>query len=197
MSGFDTKGESDFFGSFEDSKGNQGVAGGDGFDATAFQSAAWGEIGETGANDEEKDLESHPTPSQDSDDADLNNGEQKGDALDLQRKASRRKGGSGVRSRASRAVEAGVEAMKISDTDNTAVDAEKKERRSRTQRSGEEDKDSRQRKRSTSRSKRKGRGQRDSRPEKVEEAVAEPGAVSKMGATFRNAFNRKQAPPDP
>lgn len=194
MLAFDTKGESEFFGSFDGSKGSQGGAGGDGFDASALQSAAWGENGEIGPNDEEKDLESHPTASNDTDDAEPNNTATKKDAVE--RKGSRRKGGGGVRSRTSRPVEAGVEAMKITDADNAELDAEKKERRSRTLRS-EDEKDSRQRRRSSSRSKRKSRGQRELKTEKVEEGSAEPVAVSKMGTSFRNPFNRKQPPSDP
>jgi hypothetical protein len=210
--GFDTKGDSEFFGSFEDSKENPADGGGDGFDASAFQATAWADgNGEEGASSLEKDFESNPTSSHDTDDADPNSSMRKKDVQDPQRKTSRRKagvsssagGGSSRPRTTSRTVEAGMEAMRVSDGENTTPDGENKERRSRTQKSED---DSRQRKRSTSRSKRKHRGQRDGRPEVAEEIVAVESdttdaerkvGVAKMAAGIRSAFIRKQAPSDP
>eukprot|EP00529_Nitzschia_sp_RCC80_P016675 CAMPEP_0113451902 /NCGR_PEP_ID=MMETSP0014_2-20120614/6573_1 /TAXON_ID=2857 /ORGANISM="Nitzschia sp." /LENGTH=676 /DNA_ID=CAMNT_0000343263 /DNA_START=516 /DNA_END=2546 /DNA_ORIENTATION=- /assembly_acc=CAM_ASM_000159 len=193
IQGFDSKGEG-FFSAFDNTKGEQPSAGGDGFDATAFDASAWGPE----STDQGKDSNSKPsTDAQETEQVD--NGETtKNDVPDAQRKDSRRRREStGRRSRVNRgSVEGAVEAMNINDTENGAGEGERRERRSRAPKSEEE---RRQRARSSSRSKRKAR-QRDSRTEKPEEGASSSngGDVEKKpprkGGSMRNPFGRKQAP---
>jgi hypothetical protein len=192
--GFDDNSKTeDFFGAFGNSDQVALPGASDGFDAAAFDTTAWGggegavatELLPEDTQEQENDTEPAASGSQDFEDVDAN-GERKKDASDAQRRPSRRKreeGGS--KRRSSGGIEAGVEAMKISESDNAETDAEKKERRSRGPR-GEENKD---RKRSSSRSKRKARGHRDGRPDKTEESGGD--APRKGGSSFRNPFNRK------
>ena len=195
MQGFDSKGDG-FFSAFDKTKGEQPSAGGDGFDATAFDASAWGQE----STDQGKDSDSKPSiDAQEKDEVD--NGEMtssKNDVPDAQRKDSRRRReGTGRRSRVNRgSVEGAVEAMNLNDTENGAGESEKRERRSRAPKSEEE---RRQRARSSSRSKRKAR-QRDSRIDKPEEGASSSngGDVEKKpprkSGSMRNPFGRRQAP---
>lgn len=172
FTGFDSKGE-EFFGSFEDAKAQTG--GGDGFDPSVLDNAAWGEPVSTSTSalppsdfqDMGTELESVPSDSQDVEGAvDANGDAKKKDESESRRRSDRRKHPSGRSSRPTRPVEAGVESMKIADSDNGAGapvgGAERKDRKPRGPR--EEDKDPR--KRSSSKSKRKARAQREGRPDK-------------------------------
>jgi len=219
MKGFENSKGDDFFGSFDGAKEAQ-TGGGDGFDAAAFDNTAWGEtapsaenpVGDTQEEGKEADqiafdqipvdqatfdqppVSNAPLDPPDADGVHASSeSKRKDEPSDPHRKPSRRKHNS--RSGRPRGIEAGVEGMKITDTENAGAEGEKKERRPRGSRDEEKD----ARKRSSSRSKRKARSQREPRPEKSEEAGAtEASAPEKRamrkggsGTSFRNPFGRK------
>ncbi|KAL3907118.1 MAG: hypothetical protein SGILL_009002, partial [Bacillariaceae sp.] len=147
---FEDSKSGEFFGSFDDVKATQS-SGGDGFDAAAL-SSAWGEpVASTEPSTTEgQELENGFDGEADGGDNTKKDSDQK--------RSSRRRQPGARQSRSNRGgVEAGMDAMKISDAENGGG-AEGEGRRDRR---GEDS-----RKRSSSRSKRKARGQRDARPEK-------------------------------
>ncbi|KAG7366895.1 serine/threonine protein kinase [Nitzschia inconspicua] len=173
MKAFENSKTEDFFGSFDAQPVQSAAAGGDGFDAAAL-SSAWGDVvpsSEITSGGEDGQAEDFDGAGFDSLDGESDS--KKKDDTDQRKSSRRRQQGSRTSRSGSSRVEAGVEAMNISDQDNS--DAER--------RRGEDP-----RKRSSSKSRRKAR-ERGSKTDESEEG--------KKGSSFRNPFNRKQAPSEP
>ena len=191
-SGFDSKGDNDFFQAFDNVKEGQQSGGSDGFDANAFGATAWGESTTTTESSARVQDNAENLLKMTLDNFDGSGEKAKKD--DVHRLKPRRKREGGGRSRGNRDVEGKV------DSENAVAGGEKKERRSRKEgHKGEEDKESRQRKRSTSRTRRKARGQRSSTTKTIDDKGNSGGDVDKKiskSGSIRNIFNRKQGSED-
>jgi hypothetical protein len=200
--GFETKGaenETEFFGSFDKATAAPAPGSNDGFGASGFDAGAWGDAGpppEAGVASTEEVTSAEDPPEG------ATEGGEKNESSDAQKKDKsrrRRPGGSTRSSRPTTGVEAGVEAMNISE----GGEAPKDRRSSRP--SKPDDADRRPSSRSSGNAgRRKPRSTRGDRNEGPNEDPAggasekEKRAPPTKGPSFKKMFSRGKAPaPDP